>query len=138
MKGCDSRENEDCQLFGFPNSGKLQTIWLEQLNCKEFDLTEKSKICEKHFELQSFMNDEDNVTKKGRKRKGKSLLSWSYPTLLLDSRKRKLIDVGEAGTESLDTIHNEEIEGERMKEESSTYGFVSEPLVSIKTEIQGG
>ena len=66
MKECDFRGRDDCQLFGFPNTGKLRTIWLEQLNCKEFDLTEKSKICEKHFENQCFLNDEDNFTKTGK------------------------------------------------------------------------
>ena len=137
MNGCDFPGKEDCQLFGFPNSGKLRTIWLEQLNYKEFDVSEKSKICEKHFENQCFLNEEDNFTKTGKKRKGKSLLSWSFPTLFLDSKKRKLNDFYDR-TESFDTIHKEEVEVERMKEESSTHGFASEPLVSIKTEIQGG
>ena len=137
MNGCDFLDKEDCQLFGFPNSGKLRTIWLEQLNCKEFDISEKSKICEKHFENQCFINEEDNFTKTGKKRKGKSLHSWSFPTLFLDSKKRKLNDFYDR-TESFDTIHKEEVEVERMKEESSTHGFASEPLVSIKTEIQGG
>ena len=74
-------------------------------------------------------------TKTGKKRKGKSLLSWSFPTLFLDSKKRKLNDFYDK-TESFETIYKEDVEVERMKEES--HGFMSEPLVSIKTEIQGG
>ena len=74
--------------------------------------------CEKHFENQCFINEEDNFTKTGKKRKGKSLLSWSFPTLFLDSKKQKLNDFYDR-TESFDTIHKEEVEIERMKEENS-------------------
>ena len=55
----------------------------------------------------------------------------------MDSKKQKFDDFYDR-TESFDTIHKEEVEIERMKEESSTHGLASEPLVSIKTEIQGG
>ena len=53
----------------------------------------------------------------------------------MDSKKRKLNDFYDK-TESFETIYKEDVEVERMKEES--HGFMSEPLVSIKTEIQGG
>ena len=57
----------------FQKSEKLQILWIEQLNRKDWMPTRNSRVCEKHFTIESFIAAGKNVTVKGTKKSRKTL-----------------------------------------------------------------
>ena len=82
--GCNSGEKDTpqkFQMFMFPSfkddplqkSEKLQLLWIEQLNRKDWMPTRNSRVCERHFTIESFIAAGKNVTVKGTKKSRKTL-----------------------------------------------------------------
>ena len=58
--GCKSGHgNDNYQTFVFPKSEELKSLWIEQLNREDFVLSTNSRICEKHFAAECFIEDYD-------------------------------------------------------------------------------
>ena len=73
----------------------MQVKWIEQINRKDFkvtDITENSRVCEKHFTADSFVEDDLNVTKTGGKKAKRSLRPRAFPNLFLSDNRQKISD----------------------------------------------
>ena len=71
----------------------MQVKWIEQINRKDFkvtDITENSRVCEKHFTADNFVEDDLNVTKTGGKKVKRSLRPRAFPTLFLSDNRQKI------------------------------------------------
>ena len=147
--GCNSGEKDTpqkFQMFLFPSfkddpfqkSEKLQILWIEQLNRKDWMPTRNSRVCEKHFTIESFISAGKNVTVKGTKKSRKTLTPSAFPTLFLESYNSKSRMLTEQN-KLIDTIQQQKKEiGQLRAELSNRNGPISNSREVINPNIQGG
>ena len=93
--GCfsgDGSKETNIQQFTFPTAKNLHQKWLEQLNRKDYVPTSNSRICIKHFTDDDFLTETENLTKRGKKRKSKTLKPLAVPTVHLNPSKVPKLD----------------------------------------------
>ena len=74
---------KDIRWFKLPTSPSLRGRWLFQIhreNEKNFN-TEHARICSQHFRPDDFLNEDQNIDSKGRKRKLRRLKPTAVPTI---------------------------------------------------------
>ena len=84
--GCQTgyyKSNAKYQLHLFPKGEDLRKAWIECLNRSDYVYKPTHRICSKHFLPSAFVPDEENVDKKGRKRKRQNLKQRAVPTLFM-------------------------------------------------------
>ena len=146
--GCNSGEKDTpqkFQMFMFPSfkddplqkSEKLQMLWIEQLNREDWMPTRNSRVCEKHFTIESFIAAGKNVTLKGTKKSRKTLTPSAFPTLFLESHNSKSRMLSEEN-KLIDTIQQQKKEiGQLRAELSNRNGPISNSREVINPNIQG-
>ena len=89
VAGCDytlSSKDGTYQSFKLPKEPKLRAKWLKMLNRGNFQPTENTCICHRHFEDSDFLTAEENLTKRGKPRDRKTLKPLAYPTLFMNPK----------------------------------------------------
>ena len=54
VPGCYNRDN----LTKFPKSKELTSIWLLKINRPDYVVTDNSRVCARHFDVDSYIPDE--------------------------------------------------------------------------------
>ena len=91
--GRTTKEGENFDQFMFPENPYLKKIWVEQIDRYDFrieNVTRNSRVCERHFEKEHFVPDDENKTLRGKKKQKKSLNPEAYPTLFLNPKRQKI------------------------------------------------
>ena len=82
-------------LFRFPKTEPTLTEWKERIGMPNLQVSERTRVCAKHFEEEAFVPDEENFDSRGRKRATRQLKPLAYPTLflgqVLNLRQKSLI-----------------------------------------------
>ena len=83
--GCKSgypgyHSQQKYQAFTFPKDEKIRGKWIERLNRANFEPTDASVVCAKHFTPDSFGS---KLTARGEKRKKLVLEKFAIPSLYL-------------------------------------------------------
>ena len=117
--GCDyelsTKDGSSYSSYKIPKEPEhLRAKWLQALNRENFEPSESTSICQKHFAEEAFIPEEEDLTKRGKKRAKRSLKPLSFPTLNMRPKKiakaRKTRTSTEAANTSAELATNMEVE----------------------------
>ena len=88
VKDCTGQDHPH---HSFPKTVALKRKWEEQIDRENFTVTENSKVCEKHFEKESFVPAHLNVNARGEKLKKKPPKATSLSNFIFESKEAEVV-----------------------------------------------
>ena len=70
------------RLFNFPKDEENRQVWLDRIQRPDLNVTNNTRICERHFVPEAFISEDEKRSKK-RERVRKTVEPKAFPTLFL-------------------------------------------------------